>query len=51
MALEAQKNCGNCKWRSDNYTSVCVNDASDHLADFVRKDDVCDEWEGNDEAD
>ena len=29
-------------------TSVCVNDASDHLVDFVLPDDVCEEWEEND---
>ena len=37
--------CKNCKWRSDDFTSVCVNDASDHLADFVMPDDGCEEWE------
>lgn len=37
--------CKNCKWRSDDFTSVCVNDASDHLADFVMADDNCPEWE------
>lgn len=45
------KNCENCRWRSDEFTSVCVNDASDHLADFVSADDGCEEWEGKDEAD
>ena len=40
--------CKNCKWFADD-VSVCVNDASDHLADFVRKEDGCDEWEGKDD--
>jgi len=39
------KNCESCRWRSDEFTSVCVNDASDHLADFVSADDRCEEWE------
>ena len=37
--------CKYCKWYSDRYTSVCVNDASDHLADFVEQDGSCPEWE------
>lgn len=39
------KRCKTCKWRSDEYTSVCVNDESDYLADFVEADFVCDKWE------
>lgn len=41
--------CKNCRWRSDDFTSVCVNDASDHLADFVMPDDGCEVWEGKDD--
>ena len=41
--------CKNCKWLSDDFTSVCVNDASDYLADFVMPEDGCPEWEGEDE--
>ncbi len=37
--------CASCKWRSDDFTSVCVNDASDHLADFVAWNDFCEKWE------
>lgn len=37
--------CETCKWRSDDFTSVCVNDESDHLADFVETDCVCEWWE------
>ena len=42
---EQKKTCGTCKWRSDNYMSVCVNERSDHLADFVFHDGKCSEWE------
>ena len=37
--------CANCEWRSDEFTSVCVNDASDHLADFVEAEGTCECWE------
>lgn len=40
------KGCDNCKWRSDRFMSVCVNDRSDRLADFVEDNDCCSEWEG-----
>ena len=43
--MDKDKRCENCKWRSDDFTSVCVNDESDHLADFVEADGVCDCWE------
>lgn len=39
------KCCGTCKWYPDVFTGVCVNDASDHCADFVRLVDVCEQWE------
>lgn len=38
--------CETCKWRSDDFRSVCVNDESDNLADFVDANDTCDKWEG-----
>lgn len=38
------KRCSNCKWRSDDFTSVCVNDESDHLADFVEANETCEQW-------
>lgn len=41
--------CKKCKWRSDDFTSVCVNDASDHLADFVMPEDGCPEWKAKEE--
>lgn len=48
-ALEAQA-CKNCRYRSDDFTSVCVNADSDRVADFVSADDWCEEWEGEDDA-
>lgn len=39
------RNCSNCKWfASDVY--VCVNDKSEHCADFVMENDTCICWEG-----
>lgn len=43
------KRCSNCKWRSDTFTSVCMNDESDHLADFVEADQTCECWEQKNE--
>ena len=47
--MEAQgcdlKMCYSCKWFARE-TFVCVNDASDHCADFVMPDKCCSEWEG-----
>lgn len=40
------KTCATCKWRSDDFTSACVNGESEHCADFVSADDWCEEWEG-----
>lgn len=37
--------CATCKWRSDTFTSVCCNDESDHLADFVYDTQTCGVWE------
>lgn len=45
MLKQAEKKCETCKWWSDDFTSVCVNDASPHCADFVMADDVCHAWE------
>lgn len=45
------RTCATCKWRSDEYTSVCVNDESDHLADFVEASQSCPVWEARKEAD
>lgn len=43
------RTCTTCKWLSDEFTSVCVNDASAHCADFVSGADWCNEWEGKDD--
>lgn len=43
MAL-ARQACKTCKWYAEN-AEVCVNDASEHLADFVMPEDGCGEWE------
>ena len=40
-----QQACKNCRYRSDDFTSVCVNADSDRVADFVMPDDWCEEWE------
>ena len=37
--------CKNCEYRSDEFTSVCVNPDSPKCADFVSADDACDHWE------
>lgn len=37
--------CGNCDWRSDDFTSVCVNGDSPNCADFVDFTDTCEHWE------
>ncbi len=42
------KTCATCKWYTED-AEVCVNDASDHLADFVMPDDGCEVWEGKDD--
>ncbi|MBQ9251587.1 MAG: hypothetical protein IJ188_03005 [Clostridia bacterium] len=42
---EEGKNCGNCKWLSDDFTLVCVNVDSEHRADFVDGETCCDKWE------
>lgn len=42
--------CMTCKWRSDEMTSVCVNDESEHLSDFVESDGTCELWEGKTDA-
>ena len=33
--------CRNCEFRSDDFTSVCVNSDSSHCADFVCANDSC----------
>lgn len=45
------RTCATCKWRSDAFTSVCCNDESDHLADFVESAQTCAVWEGRKDHD
>ena len=33
--------CATCRYRSDEFTSVCVNPDSPKCADFVIADDAC----------
>jgi len=40
-----EKLCSNCKWLSDSFSSVCCNSQSEHCADFVEKETVCQQWE------
>lgn len=37
--------CATCRYRSDEFTSVCVNPDSPKCADFVDADDACEHWE------
>lgn len=41
--------CRLCKWYAEE-TGVCVNDASDWLADFVLPNNVCPEWEAKNDG-
>ena len=44
--------CGTCKWHEYDKAGkdwVCVNDASENVADFTGYEDSCDEWEGKDD--
>ena len=36
--------CGSCKWYAEP-DGVCVNDQSEHVADFVWDERGCKEWE------
>ena len=41
MPRNVESICRNCWWLSDEYTSVCVNEASPHCADFVLLNQSC----------
>lgn len=45
--MKSDKNCVNCKWSSTDQIGdrYCCNDESEHCADFVNKEMVCEEWE------
>lgn len=38
--------CKNCRYRSDTFTSACVNPDSPHRDDFVMAEDCCERWTG-----
>lgn len=38
------RQCKDCKWWAAD-VMVCVNDASDNLADFTMPEQTCEEWE------
>lgn len=40
-----KKVCRDCRWRSDEFASVCVNADSSKCTDFVDADDSCTAWE------
>lgn len=45
VCRKCEMNCGNCQWRSDDFTSVCVNAQSPRRADFVDAGGWCPAWE------
>ena len=46
---DPNKTCRTCRFRSDEFTSVCTNGDSINRADFVDAEDTCNVWEGKDE--
>ena len=44
MSDEPEKTCATCHYRSDEFTSVCVNPDSEHRADFVMAGDTCPQY-------
>ena len=45
VCRDCSQTCGNCAWRSDDFTSACVNDRSPRRGDFVSRDGWCPGWE------
>lgn len=39
-----KKRCSNCRW-CEPFMGICFNGDSEHCADYVDADDVCPEWE------
>ncbi len=39
-----RKSCKNCRYRSDEFTSACVNPDSPHRGGFVMAEDCCERW-------
>lgn len=42
---KSEPSCGSCKWYAAEPEGVCVNDQSEHVADFVWDERGCKEWE------
>lgn len=45
---KSEPSCGSCKWYAKP-KGVCVNDQSEHVADFLWDERGCKEWEKKDE--
>ena len=43
-AITKDNKCRSCKWYA-MYEGVCCNSDSDHVADFMDKEDWCNEYE------
>ena len=43
----AGRNCYNCKWLSDPFVATCCNPDSPNCADYMDRDDYCEEWAEN----
>ena len=50
MTKDDDKTCSTCHYRSDDFTSVCVNPDSEHRADFVMADDTCPQYKEKENA-
>ena len=46
---KTEPSCGSCKWYAEP-EGVCVNDQSEHVADFVWDERGCKKWEKKDET-
>lgn len=46
---KSEPSCGSCKWYEEP-EGVCVNDQSEHVADFVWDKRGCKEWEKKDDS-
>jgi hypothetical protein len=45
--MSKEKICGTCLWHNKDEIGdlFCVNDQSDHCADWIAYTDTCEEWE------
>lgn len=49
--MTEERICGTCRYHHhENICDgwVCVNDASEYVADYTEYEDSCEEWEGRD---